>query len=111
VANNGDSGIILFGGNRNTLTPSGHFASNCTIHHNQRWIINYAPNLLFGGVGQKASGCEIYGSPQIGVFFQGNDHTIEDSNIHDVARECSDCGAFCKTHVAMFFPIHLLLRY
>jgi hypothetical protein len=94
VAQNGDGGVILFGGDRDTLTAAGHFAANCTIHHNQRWIMNYAPNVLLGGVGQVARGCEIYASPQIGIFFQGNDHTLEDSDVHDVTRQCSDCGAF-----------------
>lgn len=94
VANNGDGGVILFGGDRDTLTPSGHFATNCTLHRNQRWIMNYAPNILLGGVGQMARGCEVYASPQIGVFFQGNDHTLSASNVHDVVRQCSDCGAF-----------------
>ena len=45
-----------------------------------------------GGVGQTASGVEVYGSPQIGVFMQGNDHTLEDAHVHDAARQCSDCG-------------------
>jgi len=94
VANNGDGGVILFGGDRTTLTPSRHYVANATLHHNQRWILNYAPDILLGGVGQRATGCEVYGSPQIGVFFQGNDHTLEDSAIHDAARQCSDCGAF-----------------
>ena len=45
-----------------------------------------------GGVGQTASGVEVYGSPQIGVFMQGNDHTLENAHVHDAARQCSDCG-------------------
>ena len=51
-----------------------------------------APDIFMGGVGQTASGVEVYGSPQIGVFMQGNDHTLEDAHVHDAARQCSDCG-------------------
>jgi len=94
VSNNGDAGVVMFGGDRTTLTPSGHYVANCTVHHNQRWVLNYAPNILMGGVGQRVSATEVYGAPQIGVFVQGNDHTLEDSDMHDLTRECSDCGAF-----------------
>ena len=31
---------------------------------------------------------------QIVVFFQGNDHTLAGSSLHDAGRQCSDCGAF-----------------
>ena len=94
VAGNGNVGVALFGGDRETLTPSGHFVSNSTLHHNQRWILNYAPDIFIGGVGQSATGNEIYGSPQIAVFMQGNDHTLSKADIHDAARQCSDCGSF-----------------
>lgn len=94
VAGNGDGGVVLFGGNRSTLTPSAHAVINCTLHHNQRWIMNYAPNIFLGGVGQSIVDSEIYASPQIGVFFQGNDHTLAGSDLHDLTRQCADCGAF-----------------
>lgn len=94
VAGNGDAGVVLYGGDRAALTPGGHFVRNCTVHHNQRWIMNYAPDVFLGGVGQSVEGSEIYGSPQIAVFMQGNDHTLADSHIHDAGRQCSDCGAF-----------------
>ena len=84
----------MMGGDRQTLTPSRHFVHNSTLHHNQRWILNYAPDIFMGGVGNSASFCEIYGSPQIAVFVQGNDHTLSNADIHDAARQCSDCGAF-----------------
>lgn len=94
IAGNGDGGVVLYGGNRTSLTPSAHAVINCTLHHNQRWIMNYAPNVFLGGVGQSIVDSEIYASPQIGVFFQGNDHTLTGSNLHDLTRQCADCGAF-----------------
>ena len=33
----------------------------------QRWIMNYAPDVFMGGVGQSTTNSEIYGSPQIGA--------------------------------------------
>jgi hypothetical protein len=29
-----------------------------------------------------------------GIFMQGNDHSLRGSDVHDAARQCSDCGAF-----------------
>lgn len=94
VHGGGDTGVALYGGDRLTLTPSNHVVRNCTVHHNQRWIMNYAPNIFIGGVGGTVEDTEIFGSPQIGVFVQGNDHVIDRCDIHDVGQECSDCGAF-----------------
>eukprot|EP00658_Telonema_sp_P-2_P054590 TRINITY_DN4342_c0_g2_i3.p1 TRINITY_DN4342_c0_g2~~TRINITY_DN4342_c0_g2_i3.p1 ORF type:complete len:280 (+),score=36.90 TRINITY_DN4342_c0_g2_i3:278-1117(+) len=94
VSENGDTGVALFGGDRVNLVPSRHFAANCTLHHNSRWIMNYAPSVFMGGVGQTVDGCEIYAGPQIGVFMQGNDHTLSHSQLHHLGQQCSDCGAF-----------------
>ena len=84
----------MLGGDRVTLKPSNHTVETTTIHHNNRWLLNYAPGVFAGGVGQSVVGCEIFAGPQIAVFFQGNDHTLADSHIHHVGRQCSDCGAF-----------------
>eukprot|EP00937_MAST-01D_sp_MAST-1D-sp2_P008130 g8130.t1 len=94
VALNGNGGVVLDGGNRTTLAPAGHVASNCTLHRNGRWIMNYAPSAFLGGVGNMVTRCKVYDGPQIGVFMQGNDHTLSGSEIFDLARQCSDCGAF-----------------
>ena len=94
---NGDAGAVLDGGNRTDLTPAGHFLRASTAHANQRWILNYAPSVMLAGVGQRVDGaCEVYNSPQIGLFLQGNDHVVADSYFHHLAVECSDCGAFCE---------------
>jgi parallel beta-helix repeat protein len=94
ISGNGDGGVIMMGGDRTTLTPAGHFVRNCSLHHNQRFIMNYAPHVFLGGVGQSVEGSEIFAAPQIGVFMQGNDHTLSSSNLHHLAQQCSDCGAF-----------------
>ena len=87
-------GVSLVGGDRVTLRPSEHFVRNSTLHDNQRWIMNYAPDVLLGGVGQTIQGCDIFGSPQIAVFFMGNDHSLLDSVVHSASTQCTDCGAF-----------------
>ena len=94
VVANGDGGVLLFGGDRQTLTPSGHYAHNVSAHANQRWLMNYAPNVLLGGVGQRLTSAHVYDSPQTGLFMQGNDHVASDSLFERLGRQCTDCGAF-----------------
>jgi len=53
-----------------------------------------APDVMLAGVGQSIESVEVYGSPQISIFFQGNDHSLSLSHVHDSGRQCSDCGAF-----------------
>ena len=55
---------MMYGGDRQTLTPSNHRVSNSTLHRNQRWVMNYAPTVFLGGVGNSVAGSEIYDSPQ-----------------------------------------------
>jgi parallel beta-helix repeat protein len=94
VSGNGDAGVVLMGGDRQTLTPSRHHVTRGNIHRNSRWIMNYAPNVFIGGVGNGVYDSDIHDSPQICVFMQGNDHTLHNSSIHDCVQQCSDCGAF-----------------
>ena len=94
VANNGDAGVVLDGGDRVTLVPSNHYVKNSTSHHNQRWIMMFAPDIMLAGVGQLILDTEVYGSPHFAVFFQGNDHVLSGSHVHDAGRQCSDCAAF-----------------
>jgi hypothetical protein len=94
VAGNGDAGVVLSGGDRQTLTPSKHFVVNSTVHHNHRWIMMFSPDVLLAGVGQSVTDSEIYGSPHFAVFYQGNDHTMDGCHVHDAGRQCSDCAAF-----------------
>ena len=48
VAGNGNVGVALFGGDRQTLTPSKHFVTNTTLHHNQRWMLNCKQQTTLG---------------------------------------------------------------
>ena len=68
IAGNGDAGVVLDGGDRQTLTPANHFVTDCTVHHSHRWIMNFSPDVLLAGVGQSVTNSEVYGSPHFGVF-------------------------------------------
>jgi hypothetical protein len=99
VSGNGDAGVVLMGGDRTTLTPAKHHVSRSKLHRNQRWIMNYAPNVFLGGVGNGVYDSELADSPQICVFMQGNDHVLNGSSVHHCAEQCSDCGAFYMVSV------------
>ena len=93
VSSNGCGGAMLHGGNRTTLVPSNHSVSNCSLGHNQRWIMNYAPTVLLGGVGNAVIGSQLHDSPNQCIYVQGNDHIIDGNEVHHCALQCADCGA------------------
>jgi hypothetical protein len=89
----GGGGISLRGGERESLTPGGHFADNNHIHHYGRWNRMYTPAISLEGVGNRVTHNLIHDAPHIAVSFGGNDHVIEFNEIHDVCLESNDAGA------------------
>jgi hypothetical protein len=91
--NMGGGGVYLVGGDRKTLTPSGHFVENCHIHHFGRWDRMYRPGVVMSGVGHRASHNLIHDAPHSAIIFGGNDHIMEYNEIHSVCFDSNDCGA------------------
>ncbi len=89
----GEGGVILSGGDRQTLTPAGHYAVNNQIDHYSRWVRTYRPAIHVLGVGNRIANNLIYHAPHAGILLSGNNHIIEFNEIHDVALETSDVGA------------------
>lgn len=94
VAFTGDAAIQLSGGDRPTLTPARHFARRNHIHHFSLWTRTYTPAVLLEGVGNEVSGNLIHHSPHVAILLGGNDHLIQRNDIHTVAMETHDVGAF-----------------
>jgi hypothetical protein len=88
------SGITLDGGDRRSLTPAGNFAANNHIHQFGRLQRTYAAGIHVGGVGNRASHNLIHDAPHAAVLYGGNEHVLELNEIHHVAQETSDVGAF-----------------
>ena len=93
ITQTGRGGIKLNGGNREKLTPAGHFAENNHIHHYSRWNRMYHPAISIEGVGNRASHNLIHDAPHMALYFGGNDHVIEYNEIHHVCEESNDAGA------------------
>lgn len=94
IAYTGDGAIELWGGDRVTLTPGHHFVRRNHIHHFGRWSRTYTGAVLLEGVGHQVSGNTIHHSPHLAILLQGNDHLIDHNDIHSVAMETHDVGAF-----------------
>ncbi len=94
IANTGDGGIRLSGGDRATLTGSGNFVRNCTIHGFGRWSWMYTPGVSGSGVGQLITHNLLYDSPHSAILpGTGNYSLIELNEIRDVCKWSSDAGA------------------
>ncbi|MFC2121884.1 right-handed parallel beta-helix repeat-containing protein [Bacteroidota bacterium] len=89
----GATGVRLEGGNRESLTPAGHFVTKSTISDFARHIKTYAPAVSLQGVGHIVSHNKIADAPHNAILFSGNDHLIEKNDIRRVCWDTSDAGA------------------
>jgi hypothetical protein len=89
----GGSGVILEGGDFDSLLPGGNFVEDTTIHHFARYDKAYTPGVTLLGVGNRVSHCEIYEGPHGGITISGNDHLIEYNILRDLIKDFSDFGA------------------
>jgi hypothetical protein len=88
----GEGGIVLSGGDRLSLQPSGHAARNNYIHDFNTNIRCYRPAIRLDGVGATVSHAVIHDSPHQAIWFGGNDHVIEYCNIYRVCKDSDDAG-------------------
>ncbi|MBQ7257635.1 MAG: right-handed parallel beta-helix repeat-containing protein [Abditibacteriota bacterium] len=88
----GRSGVILFGGDRETLEPANNLVENCKIHNFGRIDRTYTPAILLNGVGMKAAHNEIYNGPSSAMRVEGNEMIIEYNDFHDLLQESDDQG-------------------
>ena len=94
VRDTGEGAVVLEGGDRRTLTPGGHFAVRNHLHDFSRWSRTYTPAIYLRGVGNRALGNTIDHAPHNAILVNGNDHLIEGNDIHTVAMETGDVGAY-----------------
>ena len=94
IYNIGDGGILISGGNRKTLEPAHNFAINNHIHHYSCINKTYRPAISLNGVGNLMSHNYIHDAPHTGVLFGGNENILEYNEIHSIAKETGDVGAF-----------------
>ena len=93
ITRTGKGGIILDGGDRETLTPGDNRAENNLIHDWSEIYETYQPAVTLNGVGNVCAHNEMYNSPHEAVTYSGNDHLIEYNRIHHVNLKTDDGGA------------------
>ncbi len=93
ITRTGKGGIILDGGDRDTLTPGNNKADNNYIHDWSEIYLTYQPAVTLNGVGNVCSHNEMVNSPHEAITWSGNNHIIEYNLIHDVCLLSDDAGA------------------
>lgn len=89
-----EGGVIVRGGDRKTLTPCGHYVDGNHIYDYSRWSRTYRAGIAIEGVGVRASHNHIHDAPHNAILLSGNDHLVEFNEIHHVAQDTGDVGAF-----------------
>ncbi len=94
IRDTGEGALSLTGGDRRTLTPSGHFATGNRITRFSRWVRTYRPAIQISGAGIRVMENYLHHAPHEAIMLAGNDHWIDGNDIHTVAWETADVGAF-----------------
>ncbi len=96
ITDTGTGGLVLEGGDRKTLTPAKHEATNNHIWNFSRHQLSAAYALTLGGVGNRAAHNLIHDAPHQAVLINGNDHVLELNVIRNVVTASDDAGAVYK---------------
>lgn len=94
IAETGEGGATIAGGDRATLTPGDVLVTNCDIHDLGRWCRTYYPGIGVNGVGNRITHNHIHDMPHTAILLGGNEHRIACNRIERVCMETSDAGAF-----------------
>jgi len=106
----GSHAIRLQGGDRASLTPSGHYAENNYIHHTGVFY-KQGVGVVLSGVGGRASRNLIHDCPRFGILYSGNDQIIELNHIRHVDLETADTGATYSGGRDWLSPRGTVIRY
>ena len=88
----GCAAIILQGGDRTTLSPSGFEVSDCTIETLSLYRKTYQPCIRFGGCGLTVSHNLFHDCPSSALRLDGNDILVEYNRFEDLVLESDDQG-------------------
>ncbi|MDW3094193.1 MAG: right-handed parallel beta-helix repeat-containing protein [Gammaproteobacteria bacterium] len=89
----GASPIVINAGDRQSLESSKHLVKGNIIEHYGRHIATKQAGIKLYGVGVTVEENLIRNAPHMGIYFEGNEHKIENNIIHDVCLDTGDAGA------------------
>lgn len=93
VENTGEGGLVVYGGDRTTLSRGNAFVEDSTLSNYARRTRAYRPAINIAGVGDRVLRNTIHDGPHTAVLFSGNDHEIAGNEIYRVVTETADSGA------------------
>jgi len=93
IHHTGAHGVIVSGGDRNTLQASGHVIHNNQIHHIGIMILTYSSGIEINGVGVSVTHNLLEQGAGTAILLTGNNHLIEKNELHHFCIQASDCGA------------------
>jgi len=93
IHHTGAHGVVVSGGDRNTLQVSGHVINNNHIHHMGTTILANSFGIEVSGVGAKVMHNLLEQGEGTAIKFAGNEHLIEKNEVHHFCLQASDCGA------------------
>lgn len=91
LTGSGSRPVLVEGGERKSLTTSGHQVLNNHVHHygTVQWVV---PGIEIRGVGVRLANNLIHDGPNSGILFAGNDHLIEHNEVHNIGLDSGDLG-------------------
>ena len=92
IFDTGHGGVVLDGGDFDTLRPGNNAVVGCEIYNTSRVVRTYTPAITMNGVGQRAAGNYIHDLPHSAILFWGNDMLIECNEFENILYETGDAG-------------------
>ena len=89
----GAHGVVVSGGDSNTLKASGHVIHNNHIYYMGTTILTYSSGIEVYGVGTKITHNLLEQGAGTAILLTGNEHLIEKNELHHFCLQASDCGA------------------
>ena len=94
VSHMGAGGVLMKGGDRETLTPAGHSLLDSELSFTDSWVTYEVPAVSQQGVGTTVAHNYVHDVKHHAFRQGGNNHLVEMNMVKDVLLECWDCGAY-----------------
>ncbi len=95
IHDTGAGGIILTGGDRRTLTPSGNEVSRCEFYRVDERNHTYAAAIKLFGDSATVDHCYFHDLRHMAIWYRGNNHRIAHNLFERVCTYADDMGAIC----------------
>lgn len=92
ILDTGKGGVVLSGGDRQTLIPANLYVEKATIKRFSRLAKTYHSAVSLAGVGNRVIDSQISDASHAAIIFTGNDHLISRNEISNVCKETGDAG-------------------